>query len=477
MSTTMRYEEKDLKVVGTRPLRPDGVDKVTGRARYGADYNLPGQLIGKVLRSPHAHARVISIDTSAAEALPGVKAVVTRDDFADMAVEYAAAGELVINFRDVTRNMMAREKVLYDGHPVAALAATSESIAKKAIKLIKVDYEILPHVIDVVEAMKPDAPLLHEEQYTQGVDPKPDKPSNLAKRLEFTKGDVEAGFKQADVIIEREFNTKPVHQGYIEPQACLANYSDDGQVEVWCATQGHFVVRSLCAKLLGLDIAKIRVIPTELGGGFGGKTTVYNDPLAIVLSRKTSRPVKMVMNRDEVFRATGPTSGANLWVKIGCTNDGTITAADAVLNFQAGAFAGSSVPMASMCTFTRYDLENVRVVGNDVTVNRPKVAAYRAPGAPIAIFGAETVIDELAEALGMDPIDFRLKNAAKEGTQTYYGPKFGPIGFIETLEKAKQHPHMTAPRQRPRGGASSPARSAGRVGGSQPRGGACRKTR
>ena len=445
MTTIIKYEEKDLKVVGTRPLRPDGVDKVTGRARYGADYDLPGQLIGKVLRSPHAHARIKSIDTSAAEVLPGVKAVVTRDDFSDMPVEYAAAGELTINFRDVTRNMMALEKVLYDGHPVAALAATSESVARKAIKLIKVDYEVLPHVIDVLEAMKPGAPLLHEEQYTEGVDPKPDKPSNLAKRLELKAGDVEAGFKKADRIIEREFNTKPVHQGYIEPQACLANYSDDGQVELWTSTQGHFVARSQCAKLLGMDVAKIRVIPTEIGGGFGGKTNVYNEPLAIMLSRKTGRPVKMVMSRDEVFRATGPTSGANVWVKIGCTNDGTITAADAVLNFQAGAFAGSSVPMASMCVFTRYDVENVRVVGNDVTVNRPKVAAYRAPGAPIAIFGVESVIDEMAEVLGIDAIDFRLMNAAKEGTQTYYGPKFGPIGFIETLKKAKEHPHMKAP--------------------------------
>ena len=445
--TIIKYEEKDLKVVGTRPLRPDGVDKVTGRARYGADYNLPGQLYGGVARSPHAHARIKSIDTSAAEALPGVKAVVTCDDFADMEVEFAAAGEMVINinYRDVTRNMMAREKVFYDGHPVAAVAATSETIARKAVKLIKVDYEVLPHVINVVEAMRPDAPLLHEDQYTAGVDPKPEKPSNLAKRLEFNKGDIEAGFDQADVVIEREFNTKPVHQGYIEPQACLASYSKDGQVELWTATQGHFVVRAQCAKLLKMDIAKIRVIPTELGGGFGGKNNVYNEPLAIEMSRTTGRPVKMVMSRDEVFRATGPTSGAHVWVKMGCTKDGKITAADAVLSFQAGAFAGSSVSMASMCTFTRYDLENLRVVGNDVTVNRPKVAAYRAPGAPIALFGVESVVDEMARAVGIDPIDFRLKNAASEGTQTYYGPKFGPIGYVETLEKAKAHPHLKAP--------------------------------
>ena len=280
MATSLKREssaaDEDLKVVGTRPIRPDGVDKVTGRAKFGADVYLPNQLVGKVLRSPHAHARVISIDVSAAEALAGVKAVVTRDDFPDMPVEYAAAGELTINFRDVTRNMMAREKVFYDGHPVAAVAATSDAIARKAVNLIKVEYEILPHVIDVVEAMQPDAPLLHEDQITVGVEPPPEKPSNIAKRLQFARGDVEAGFKAADLVIEREFNTKPVHQGYIEPQACIASYTEDGQVELWTATQGHFVFRAQCAKLLEMDISKIRVIPTELGGGFGGKNNVYN---------------------------------------------------------------------------------------------------------------------------------------------------------------------------------------------------------
>ena len=445
MSTMLKYEKKDLKIVGTRPLRPDGVDKVTGRARFGADYNLPGQLIGKVLRSPHAHARIRAIDVSAALALPGVKAAVTRDDFPEMPDEMAAVGELMINFRDVTRNMMAREKVLYDGHPVAAVAATSDAVARAALALIRVDYEVLPHVIDVVEAMKPDAPLLHEGQYTQGVKPRPDRPSNVAKRLEYVRGDVAAGFAQAEVIVEREFNTKPVHQGYIEPQACLASCSEDGQVDLWTATQGHFVFRAQCAKVLQMDVARIRVTPTEIGGGFGGKNNIYCEAVAIALSRKSHHPVKMVMTREEVFRSTGPTSGANVRVKLGCTRDGKITAAEAELNFQAGAFPGSSVNQASMCAFTRYDLPNVHIVGRDVTVNRPKVAAYRAPGAPIAVFGVESAIDEMAKKLGLDPIEFRLKNAASEGTQTYYGPKLGPIGYVQTLEAARAHPHYSAP--------------------------------
>ncbi len=445
-ATSIKYEERDLKVVGSNPTeRSDAVEKVTGRARYAADYNLPGQLIGKVLRSPHAHARVLSIDTSEAEKLTGVKAVVTRDDFPDMAVEHAASGELMVNFRDVTRNVMAREKVLYDGHAVAAVAATSDFIARRALKLIKVEYEVLPHVIDVVEAMQPDAPILHEDQFTKGVEPAPDKPSNIALRMQSKLGDVEEGFKQADVIVEREFNTKPTHQGYIEPQASIAYYTDGGQAEVWTSTQGHFVFRAQIAKLLKMDISKIKVTAAELGGGFGGKNNVYLEPLAVVLSRKSSRPVKMVMSRDEVFRATGPTSGTNVKVKIGANKQGKITAAQAELNYQAGAFAGSSLPLAAITVFTRYDLENVLVTGYDVTSNRPKVAAYRAPGAPMIAYGVESVIDEIAEALEIDPIEIRLRNAAKEGTQTHFGPKLGPVGYIETLERAREHPHLKEP--------------------------------
>ncbi len=442
-ATRIPYEEKKLKVVGSNPTaRGDAVDKVTGRARFAADVKLPGQLFGKVLRSPHARANLISIDASEAERLPGVKAVVTRDDFPDMEVEHAASGELMVNFRDVTRNMMARENVLYDGHPVAAVAAASDAVARRALKLIKVEYEVLPHVIDVVEAMKPDAPVLHEDQFTRGVDPAPDRPSNVAARLESKLGDVEKGFAEADVIVERECSTKPVHQGYIEPQACVANYTEGGYAEVWTSTQGHFVFRAQIAKLLKMDMSKVKVIPTEIGGGFGGKNNVYLEPLAVALSRKAKRPVRIVMDRDEVFRATGPTSGTNVKVKMGATRDGRITAAQAELNYQSGAYAGSSLPLATITVFTRYDIDNVLVVGHDVTTNRPKVAAYRAPGAPMVAFGVETVIDELAEELGMDPVDIRLKNAAKEGTQTHFGPKLGPIGFIQTLEKAKAHPHM-----------------------------------
>tara|TARA_B100001123_G_scaffold432181_1_gene554822 strand:+ start:2402 stop:4669 length:2268 start_codon:yes stop_codon:yes gene_type:complete len=434
-----------LRWVGKRPVRPDGVDKVTGRAQFGADFTLPGMIVGKVLRSPHAHANIRSIKTEKAQALPGVKAVITAADFPELPSEIEQAGEVVLNFRDMSRNVMARQKALYDGHAVAAVAATSIEIAERALDLIEVDYEVLPHVIDVVEAMEADAPLLHDDLYTMGVEPTPDKPSNVAKRVEFSIGDLNAGFEMAEVVVEREFTTKPVHQGYIEPHAAVASASEDGLCHIWCTTQGQFMVRYYVSRLLGLEVSKLRVTPSEIGGGFGGKTVVYLEPVALALSMKCHRPVKMVMSREEVFRASGPTSGAHVWVKMGATKDGRITAGEAVLKYQAGAVPGAPIGPGCMCAFAPYDLDNVKVVGFDVVTNRPKVAAYRAPGAPISEFGVESVVDELAKKLGMDAIAFREKNAAREGTHAAYGPTFGEIGYTETLRVAKEHPHYQAP--------------------------------
>ncbi len=433
-----------LKVVGTRPVRPDGVDKVIGRAMFGADAVMPGMIFGATVRSPHAHARIKKIDTAKAEALKGVKAVVTAADFPEIASEEAFVGEGPMNFRDLSQNLMARNKVLYDGHVVAAVAATSTSIARAAAELIEVEYEVLPHVIDEIEAMADDAPLLHDDIFTQGVDPAPEKPSNVAKRVEFSKGDLDAGFAAADVVVERTFKTAPVHQAYIEPHACVAAYNSDGQCQVICSSQGQFMVRAYCAKLLNIEASDIRVTPTEIGGGFGGKTLVYLEPLALALSKKAGRPVRMIMDRTEVFRGTGPTSGGTIHVKVGAKKDGTITAADAEIILQAGAYPGSPMGPAAMCCFAMYDLENARAVGIDVVSNRPKVAAYRAPGAPISTFATESVMDEVAREIGMDPIDFRLKNAAKNGTKALYGPTFQNIGLVETLEAAKNHPNLQA---------------------------------
>jgi CO/xanthine dehydrogenase Mo-binding subunit len=438
-------DKAELKWVGKRPVRPDGVDKVTGRARFGADIHVPSMLIGKVLRSPHPHARIKSIDTSAAEALVGVKSIVTSADFVAMSTENVAAGEMMVNYRDVGCNVMAREKVLYEGHALAAVAATSEAVAKQALSLIKVDYEILPHVVDVLEAMKPDAPLLHDDMFTVGVEPAPTKSSNIAKRVEFSQGDLELGFAAADVVVERTFNTAGVHQGYIEPHSCMANFNEDGQAELWVTTQGHFVVRAHCARLLGMELSKLRVTASEIGGGFGGKTVVYLEPLALALSRKAGKPVKMTMTREEVFMATGPAPSANVYVKMGVKKDGSIVAAHCELSYQAGAFQGAPIQPGVMCAFAPYVIENVTSTGFDVVTNRPKTAAYRAPGGPISEFGVESVVDELAIAIGMDPVALREKNAAREGTRALYGATFGPVGFLETLAAAKNHEHYKAP--------------------------------
>lgn len=430
--------KRKFALVGTRPNRQDGFDKVTGRAKFGADATAPGQLVGRILRSPHAHAKIKSIDTSKAEKLAGVKAIVTRADFPDK-----TAGDAALY--DILYNIMARDKALYEGHAVAAVAAVNASVARAALKLIKVDYDVLPHVTDVDEAMKPNAPVLHPKLFTDGVDPKPKKASNIARRYEFGHGDVEAGFKQADIIVERSFKTEATHQGYIEPHACLANVSPDGSGELWVCTQGHFMVRDICARLLGLEISKLRVTASEIGGGFGGKTTVFLEPVALALSRKANRPVKVVMTRDEVFKCSGPTSSTSIDVKIGVTKDGHITAADATLRYQGGAFPGSPAEFGAMSAFAQYHLDNVRTIAYDVVANRPKQAAYRAPGAPMANFAVESVIEELAEKLKMAPIDFRIKNAAREGTKSSYGPVYGPIGLQATLEAARNHPHFKAP--------------------------------
>jgi CO/xanthine dehydrogenase Mo-binding subunit len=426
--------QRVFKVVGTRPPRPDGVDKVTGRALYGADLSAPGMLVAHILRSPHPHAEIVSIDTSAAEALQGVKAVVTAADFTPQEDEY---------LDDILVNCLARGKVLYDGHAVAAVAATSADVAKAALKLIKVEYSKLPHVTDVDAAMRPDAPVVQAGRSLETV---PEGMSeNVSSHCEFGHGDLEAGFAKADLIIERSFTTAATHQGYIEPHACLATMGADGKGDLWCCTQGQYNVRSICADLLGIEASQLRVTASEIGGGFGGKTTVFIEPVALALSRKSGRPVKIVMSRAEVFLATGPTVSSSTDVKIGMTKDGRITAGQAHLRYSGGAYPCGTVDMGAQAAFAAYDLEAVQTLGWNALTNRPKEAAYRAPGAPQAIYAVESVVDELCQQLGLDPLEVRLKNAARKGTKSSYGPTFDDIGLMATLKAAKAHPHYSAP--------------------------------
>ncbi len=447
MSESSPHE--NFKVIGTRPIRPDGVDKVTGRALYGADYALPGMLHGCVLRSPYAHARIKSINIAKALKHPGVKAIVTAEDFPVVKGVMAQVGELIVNTHYLSLNIMAREKVLYDGHAIAAVAATSRHIAQEAVELIEVEYEVLEPVMTAEDAMKPGAPILLEEVRTKlmehrtdpGSQEGPDRPSNVPGHIRFERGDLVAGFRGADFIVEREFSTATVHQGYIEPQNALALWSADGHVTIYCSTQGSFNVRTLTASVLCIPEGSIRVVPAEIGGGFGGKTTVYLEPVAALLSKKSGRPVKMVMTRAEVLRATGPTSGTKMKVKMGATRDGKITAAEVWLAYEAGAFPGSPFAPGAMCTLGPYVVENLRIDSFDVVVNRPKVAAYRAPGSPASAFACETVIDELAEKCGIDPLEFRLRNGAHEGTPQPAGPAFKKIGFVETVEAIRDSEH------------------------------------
>ncbi|MXY22273.1 MAG: xanthine dehydrogenase family protein molybdopterin-binding subunit [Dehalococcoidia bacterium] len=451
----MILSNQEFDVVGTRPIRPDGLDKVTGRARYSADIHLPGMLHGKLLRSPHAHARIRSIDCSRALELPGVKAVVTAVDMPEVSAEFTDQEEgAMVNYGFYGRNIIAREKALYKGHVVAAVAATDPSVAEQALDLIDVDYEVLPPVMNAEDAMKDDAPILHERLLTMhsatfraGGWGDADRQTNVANRFEFQIGDVEAGFEQADVIVEREFRTEAVHQGYIEPHAATAHWNSDGYVTVWCSTQGHFGVRDHTSNILGLPVSRVKIVPMEIGGGFGGKgqSGVYLEPLAAKLSQKSGQPVKIVMSRYEVFVGTGPTSGTIINVKMGATRDGHITAAEAHLTYEAGAFPGSPVASGCRTMFAPYNIPNALVEGVDVLVNRQKSAAYRAPGSPAAAFAAEQVVDELSQKLGMDTIEFRLLNTSEEGTRQVAGPRFLRIGNRELLEAAREHPHLQTP--------------------------------
>jgi CO/xanthine dehydrogenase Mo-binding subunit len=279
-----------------------------------------------------------------------------------------------------------------------------------------------------------------------------DTASNVADHLRHVKGESEKGFSQAEVVVEREFHTASVHQGYIEPHNATALWNNDGRILIWCSTQGSFVVRDTTACVLDVPVSQVRVTPMEIGGGFGGKIPVYLEPLAALLSKKTGRPVKLVMSRQEVFEGTGPTPGSHMKVKIGATKDGRITAAEAYLAYEAGAYPGAMVGPGAMCVFAAYDIPHVTIDAYDVVVNKPSTAAYRAPGATNAAFATETVVDEIAEKLKMDPIEFRLRNAAKEGTRRADGPKFKRIGCVEVLEAIKDHPHYKAPLEGPHRG-------------------------
>ena len=444
---------KERKYVGKRITKVDALDRVTGKAVYGADLFVPGMLYSKVLRSPHPHARIRRLDTSKAEALEGVKAVITSADLptpTDAATSFG--GELMIALPDLRKLTMAHEKVLFDGHAITAVASTSPEIAERALSLIEVEYQVLPPVESAVEAMKEDAPLLHESLYTTTLGEKPTKPSNVATYLEDGRGDVDKAWAEADAVAEETYDTVMVHQGYLEPQACVCQVDGDGTVNVWTSNQGIFNVQRQLSALLNLPQDKVIVTPLEIGGGFGGKIYTIIEPLAILLSRKSGRPVKMVMDRSEVFRATGPGSPGRVTVKVGAKKDGTLTGCYVHLVYDAGAFPGAPIAGASTVSFGPYKVDNLKIEAYDVVTNKPRVQAYRAPGGTPVGFAIESTMDMLAEKIGIDPLDFRKVNAVAEGDLMTNNRPHNRIGLKEMLRQIGEHPCWTTPLEGPNRG-------------------------
>ena len=443
---TATKEKADTKYIGKRVEKVDALERVTGKAAFGADIHLPGMLHGKVLRSPHPHARIKCIDASKALALKGVEAVVTADDLPPMdTAGGTVGGELLVSLLDLRKMTIAHEKALYDGHSIAAVAATTPDVAEQALELIDVEYEVLPPVEDLVEAMGPDAPLLHEDLYTKTLGERASKPSNIAMYTESSRGDVDHGFSEADLVHETTYSTKMVHQGYLEPTTAVAWVQADGKATVWSSTQGTFGIRRSLSQLLDFPLHKINIVPMEIGGAFGGKIYAILEPLAMLLSKKTLRPVKMVMNRAEVFRATGPGSPMHAVVKTGTNKDGTLTACYAKIIMDAGAFPGAPVGGASVVSFGPYKVDNLKIEGYDVVTNKPRVQAYRAPGGTPIAFAVESHMDEVAEKLGIDPLKFRIINAPEEGDKGTNDQPYNRIGIKEVLNRISEHSCWTTP--------------------------------
>ena len=405
----MTSTQTGFRVIGRATPKLDAEAKVTGTALFGADVRLPNALTAKILRSPYAHAVIRRIDKGAAEAHPGVHAVIDGSDLpapvpGDFSKDGAAA-----------RTILARGRVFFHGQAVAAVAAESEEAAEEALGLIDVEYELLPHVLDPVEAMRLGATALHTDLIPEGPVDRDAVSGNVAEHLVYERGDVQEGFVDADLIVEREFKTQVVHQGYVEPDSEAAWAHPDGRIEVWANTQGIFDVRKDLARALDMPIEDITVKPTEVGGAFGGKESVRLSAVCAALSQRAGRPVEGELTREEVIRSTGPGNATVSNIRLGVKRDGTVTAISAQLIFDAGAFPGAPLRSALRRVYSHYRTPNLRVDGFDVVTNKPHVSYYRAPGATPTAFALESLVDEAAERLGIDPLEFRLKNVSRPG--------------------------------------------------------------
>ncbi len=423
-------------VVGKRIPRIDALSKVTGTAIYSGDVTLPDMLYGKVCRSPHAHAIIRRLDVTKAQALEGVMAVITASDVPG----YKNRSPLLL----VEMPHLAQEKVVYAAQPVAVVAATSIEIAEKAVGLIEVEYEELPPVLDVLESMKPETPPIYPDLYTNFIARPPtdkdSKPSNIAYHISVNRGDLEAGFREADLIIENTFRTQPIHHGYLEPFAAVAKADVNGKVTIWTQTQGVFTARQMIAEFLGLPPTQVKLVPVEIGGAFGGKSYLPLAPLCALLAMKTGRPVRMEMSRDEVLRDGRPAPGSVTTITIGVTKKGYITAASATFVYDAGGFPEMSQTMfVRGNTFSQYKIPNIKIEAFDVLTNTVPVTYYRAPSTPQSHFAIESQMDLISRALGMDPLQFRIQNSTAEGDTTPSGEILPKVGFKETLERMAEY--------------------------------------
>jgi CO/xanthine dehydrogenase Mo-binding subunit len=435
---------RDVRGVGLSIPRPDGPEKVTGQVPYVADLKPKGLLHAKLLRSPHAHARIKRIDTSRAKALAGVRAVLTAADMPYLKKKAPTRAHAVL----------AIDRVVFAGQPVAAVAADEPAIAEEALDLIDVEYEVLPAAVDPLESMKPGAPPVAEagteadtsEAQAHGSvagvksEVKPAKAVNISQQARLQRGDVAKGLAESDVVIEKTYRIPMVHQGYLEPHAVLAQWDTTGQLTLWASTQGSFNTRSEVADVLELPENRIKVIPMECGGGFGGKIRALCEPITAVLARVTGRPVRYVMTRREELEAGMPAPQVIIRLKTGVKRDGTLVALDGEVIIESGAFSGAVLAVSGVFLASLYKWPAFDVRGFEVLTHKPSIAAYRAPVAPHTIFAIDSQMEQIARALGQDPVAFRLRHLEREGDPMANGQPWLNNGGAEVLARIAEHP-------------------------------------
>lgn len=430
-------------VVGTSAPRVDGVRKVTGQATYGADVILPGMLWCKITRSSMAHARLKRVDASKARAMPGVQAVITAAD-----IPNRLWGRMMCDMP-----VLARDKVRFIGEPIAAVAAEDADLAEAAALAVDVEYEELPAIFDPREAMRPGAIRIHEDVAAYENVPKPvAETPNTQSHVGWGKGDVEAGFRQADVIIEHEFQTQPQHQGYLEPHACIVRYDEQGRLEVWDPNKAPFRSVQQIMPLVDLPAEAIDYYATALGGDFGGKGSALIVPAACYLAKKTGRPVKYVMTYAEDLTATNPRHTGYLRIKTGLKKDGTIVARQGMAIWDSGAYAAMKptaiVNLGGAAALSgAYNIPNIQIDAYSVYTNSVPRGHVRAPGGPQARFAVESHMDMIAAEMGLDPLAFRLANCLHEGDSLADGHSLDDVRVEETIRACVEHSNWGKPRK------------------------------